>query len=233
MLVITKKFIALEPPLKPDVPYNGDCISDMQELRNTCVEILKETYSKANVETNGAKSITLTGGILRRKIDVVPANWYDTKKYRETKKEYLRGIQIFDKYTKERNTNYPLYNKYLVEKKDKVCNGLFRKVVRLGKNLREDSDNKDVQNISSYDIQALFFNMPNEAYYGAEGIKIVSRLTEYLKNLLNKPDIFSEMLVPDKSRKISDKLSVSQLKCFYNEFSELNELLNKAVLATK
>lgn len=221
LLVITEKFYTLEHPLAASYPYKGDPISDMQELRNACHEILSEAYPVAKIDNTGAKSIRLSGGSLRRDIDVVPANWFNSLLYDKFCQDFLRGVQVFDKNTKERTVNYPFYNQRLIEEKDKTCYRLYRPLIRLAKNLREDSEKREVKEISSYDIQALFYNMPNDSYYVQDDVDIVSSATQYMCSLLKNSAAFSKLYVPDKTRKIADKLSIVQLKAFYTEFYEL------------
>ncbi|MBQ9205142.1 MAG: hypothetical protein IJ158_00330 [Treponema sp.] len=225
LLVITEKFYSLEPPLKPSNPYKGSPTSDMQELRDTCYEILQEAYPVAKIENKGAKSIKIRGGSLRRDIDVVPANWFDSVLYDKYKYDYLRGVQVFDKQTKERTANFPFYNRYLVEQKDNKCQGLYRGLVRLGKTIREDSDNKLVNGISSYDIQALFYSMPDNYYQNMNSNKILLVATSFLDELIKNPNGFANIKVPDGTRKIADKVSLAQLKAFYEEFLELSRFV--------
>ena len=224
LLVITKKFETLEKPQVPKNPYNGNVIEDLVELRARCIEILKNSYSVADI-TKGSKSITISGGSLRRDIDVVPSNWFNSNDYANTGLEYFRSIYILDNEKKERNKNLPFYNKKLMEEKDNETNGLYKGLVRLAKNIRCDADEKVVQDISSYDIQALFYNMPSESFCNLKGLDIVPVATKYLENLVNNESSFNTLIVPDKTRKIVEKMSYEQLILLFSEFSSYNEIL--------
>jgi hypothetical protein len=226
LLVIINKFYSLEPPQVAQSPYKGNTSDDMTELRNSCIKILENAYSVANVDTTGSKSIKVSGGSLRRDIDVVPANWYDSIKYAKFGYDYLRGVQVFNKDTKERTPNYPFLNQHLIEKKDSECNGQYRPLVRLAKTIKADSENKNIQDLSSYDIQALFYSMPTLEYQFVQGLKLITIATSYLKHLVDTPQEFLKLTVPDETRKISEKVTFDSLNAFYNEFSLLSNSIH-------
>ena len=109
LLVIIDKFEIFENSARIRNRYMGDPKEDLTNLRAVCIEILKKSYSVADIEKN-SKSIKISGGSLRRHIDVVPANWYNSEKWYDTEIDYYRGIQIFDNKTKERHKNFPFLN---------------------------------------------------------------------------------------------------------------------------
>ncbi|MFC2471931.1 MAG: hypothetical protein ACFNVI_11110 [Lachnoanaerobaculum gingivalis] len=233
LLVITDKYYSLEKPQIPKSPYNGNPLDDLNELRNVCTEILRDAYSVAKIDTSGAKSITISGGSLRRDIDIVPANWFDSNLYHQYPQyDYLRGIQVYNKEKNSRDTNYPFYNKELLNRKDARTGSLYKSVVRLAKNVRCDSDNKIVQDISSYDIQAIFYHMNDPYFANIQGIDVVPVITKYLKQLIEKPSVYMKLPVPDKTRLISDKVSLHELILLYDEFNEINSKLDHATLHT-
>lgn len=58
---------------------------------------MKRVYYAAEVDNSGAKCITVTGGSLRRDVDVVPALWFDGIDYQNTLRKSDRGVKIYDK----------------------------------------------------------------------------------------------------------------------------------------
>lgn len=230
LLVITKKFETLEKPQKPTNPYNGNPIEDMEELRARCIEILKSTYSVAKVDTTGSKSITLSGGSLRRDIDVVPSNWYNSNKYVKTGIKYYRGIQIYNCKDKQRDKNYPFWNQKLMNDKDAATSGNYKSLVRLAKNIRCDSEIQTVNDISSYDIQALFYHIPSSTICNLKPEDLFFSATKYLENLINNESFFNSLMVPDQTRKIVKKMSYEQLLLLYNEFCEYEDILSQGVV---
>lgn len=233
LLVITDKYYSLEPPQIPSNPYKGNPLDDLNELRAVCVKILRDAYPVAHVDTSGSKSITVSGGSLRRDIDVVPANWFDSNLYaRYPQYDYYRGIQVYNKKENSRDTNYPFYNKELLKRKDECTNHLYKSLVRLAKNIRCDSENKCVQEISSYDIQAIFYHMNDVCFYNINGIDIVPVATKYLEQLLENSSLYLKLPVPDNTRLISDKVSIHELGLLYEEFNEINSSLNHSTFHT-
>ena len=227
LLVITDKYYTLEKPQIPKTPYNGNPLDDLNELRNVCSCILKDSYTCASIDTSGSKSIILSGGSLRREIDIVPANWFYSNLYNQYPQcDYLKGIQVYNKKENTRDTNYPFYNKELLNEKDLKSNYLYKSIVRLAKNVRCDSDNKVVQDISSYDIQAIFYYMNNNCFQNISGIDVVPVMTKYLEQLLENPACYYSLKVPDKTRYIYEKVSLDKLNLLYNEFNEINSKLN-------
>lgn len=93
VLMLIDKFFTVEPPQKPQNPYKGDPIQDMLDLRAEIIEALEQAFPEATVDYSGGKSVSIEGGSLRRKVDVVPANWYNTNQYAETrdKRQDLSG----------------------------------------------------------------------------------------------------------------------------------------------
>ncbi|WP_166667974.1 nucleotidyltransferase domain-containing protein [Orenia marismortui] len=204
LLVIIKKFTTLEPPQKATIPYTGDPVEDLVNLREECYLHLHNAFPEVNVDNTGSKSIALSGGSLKRKVDVVPSNWFDTLKYVETYNECYRGIQILDYFKRERILNTPFYHNKLLEEKDYSCNNNYKKVIRLLKNLKADS-NIDIQ-FSSYDITALMYHMNNSHYRINRSVLVLLKNTkEFLKYILDNERYRNTLYVPDESRKIFDK----------------------------
>lgn len=202
VLVIIDKFVTLQHPLVPANPYKGNPINDLLELRYTSEKHLISAFPKADVDCSGAKAIGLSGGSLRRKVDVVPSNWYDTVEYDRTKQMHYRGIYVLDKYKKERILNTPFYHNYLLDVKDINTAGNFKRVVRLLKTLKADSDN-DIK-LSSYDIVAIAYHMETSKYVtGDKYIRLLKNVYSYLNDLASmSSELRNSIDVPDKSRKI-------------------------------
>lgn len=221
ILVITKKYFALEPPLKPTNPYSGSPNDDLLNLRKECFNILKDKFPKVKIDDSGAKSIALDGGSLKRKVDVVPANWYDTIKYNEERKRHYRGVEILDKYKNERILNTPFYHNELLEIKDKITNQNYKKIVRLLKTLKADSERKI--SFSSYDITAIAYCISNEIYFIEDTpLLLIENILKELKKLVNSKNTM-DLEVPDKSRKIFDKKEkIDGFKVLILELEELH-----------
>lgn len=163
----------------------------------------------------------------------MPSNWFYSNLYKRYPQcSYLKGVQVFDKRKNSRDANFPFYNKELLCRKEKSSNFLYKSLVRLTKNIRCDSEDKNVQNISSYDIQAIFYHMKDECFQNLKGIDIVPVATAFLEQLLKNSNTYNALLVPDETRCISDKLSIKDLSLLYKEFADINSVLDHSTVYT-
>lgn len=156
LLVLIDKFFSLEKPQEPKSPYKGNPLQDLLNLRKESENALEQAFPQAIIDKNGSKSISIEGGSLTRKIDVVPSNWYHTNKYAETNNDIYRGVKILDKSVPCRLANTPFLHNAWIEYKDQQTNGGLRKACRLMKSLKYDTENID---LSSYDIVSIAFNI--------------------------------------------------------------------------
>ncbi|TMU85862.1 hypothetical protein FGG79_11740 [Bacillus sp. BHET2] len=204
ILTIHKSFVTLESPLKPSLPYQGNPVNDLCDLREASFAILKKAFPAADVDNAGAKSIGIQGGSLRRKVDVVPSNWYDTIKYRETRLDYYRGVMVLNYKEKTTLSNTPFYHNKLLDDKDTSAAANFKKIVRLLKTLKADSEHKI--NLSSYDIAALMYHMEDKSYwYSNTPLKLLENSLFFLKRIYEQDVYRNSLLVPDGSRGIFQK----------------------------
>ncbi|MGE7186256.1 hypothetical protein ACQKKK_20485 [Peribacillus sp. NPDC006672] len=241
VLTLHSGFYSLETPQKPTYPYAGDPVKDLCELREECYSILSSAFPAAEVDNSGAKSIGLQGGSLRRKVDVVPSNWYNTNLYNQTKEEYHRGIMVLDYHNKTRLANTPFYHNKLLNDKDLQTATNYKKVVRLLKTLKADSDAKI--NLSSYDIAALMYHQDNSSYLiGQSPLRIITNSLSFLKNVYDNESYRTGLLVPDKSRAIFERATVDDLELMIfevdkvaqdiiNDLSASGNTINKEIVA--
>jgi hypothetical protein len=113
------------------------------------------------VDKSGAKAISLSGGSLQRKVDVVPSHWYDTVRYQFIGLEEERAVSILVKDEGRTMDNLPfLHMKHINDKNVRTWGGT-KKVIRLLKNLKNDSDYASLITLSSYDIASLVWHFPD------------------------------------------------------------------------
>jgi hypothetical protein len=204
LLVITNKFITLESPQVPASPYRGNPLNDLLNLRSEAEGALEKAFPQANIDKCGSKSITIEGGSLTRKVDVVPSNWHNTNKYVETKKDICRGVQILDKSVPGFLVNTPFLHNAWIDYKDDLTGGGLRKACRLMKSLKYDSEKIE---LSSYDIVSIAFNMSDSSLSHPKGseLLILSACLSYCKVLQSDGLLRESILVPDHHRKIFTK----------------------------
>jgi len=239
LLVLTGKYWGIQPPQVPTSPYKGDPIQDMVTLRSDAEKILRGAFPAATIDTSGSKSISLAGGSLTRKVDVVPANWLQTVKYTETKEKFHRGVEVFDSHSKIRIANTPFLHNQWIEYQDRQTQGGLRKAARLLKSLKYDSEGIE---LSSYDLVSIAFNIPAASINRPKGdeLPILNACHEYVTLLSQNPTLRDSINVPDGHRKVFaaghatakgleqlkaelDKLSMDVLRENQRSFRKLSE----------
>lgn len=207
-------------------------IEIIRDVRNKSEEILPINFPKANIDCSGNKSITLSGGSLARKVDIVPAIWFDSLKYQETWQEHDRGVKIYNKSNNEFILNYPFTHIKKINDKDALYTGSLKSVTRLLKNIVADMpDNKKniAKKLSSYDLAAIVYHMgTNLSISKHMKLGLVERVRSHLIFLQNIKQYRESLLVPDESRKIFDNDDkVEALDILTNECSDLAKSIFK------
>ena len=222
LLAITCRFWTLESPQRPTYRYDGDPVRDLKEIRTTACETLRKEFPAAEVDDSGAKSVCISGGSLCRKIDIVPANWFNTNAYAQSLAKRFRAIQILDLKTGERVKNSPFLHNYLIHVRDDATQGGLRKVIRLMKSLKYDSGSI---NLSSYDLAAIGYNMLQDELFtiAGEEIALLTRLKLYLDRVAANDELRWEMSTPDGSRKVfaEGHATLSSLQALQYEVNDL------------
>lgn len=189
---------------------NGSVITDLYMLRLTCESVLTQKFPAATVDKTGAKSIALSGGSLRRKIDIVPAHWHDTAAYQASGQKHDRDVRILDKTVPETIANRPFFYMRKIEEKDIATNGGAKKVIRFLKNLRKDSD-QDIA-LTSYDIASLVWHFDTQLLSQPNYLEVtlIAITQASLHHLVTNRSHTESLYVPDGSRKIIDDPSKYQ-----------------------
>lgn len=124
LLTLTCQFVVVEPPVSVGSPYVGNPIDDLLRLRRGSIATLRAKFPEAEVDESGSKSVSIQGGSLRRKVDVVASNWRDTLKYHFSRQMRDRGVDVLDAKAKTTISNLPL---------PAVCVGWFFHCLRGGR----------------------------------------------------------------------------------------------------
>lgn len=204
VLLLIGKFFTVEPPQKPQNPYKGDPIKDLVGLRAEIIEALERAFPEATVDYSGGKSVSIEGGSLRRKVDVVPANWCNTNQYVEKRDKIYRGVQILDAKKKERLKNTPFLHNAWIDYKDRRTNGGLRKAARLFKSLKYDTESID---LSSYDLVSIAFNVPEAELNVPHGMELALLNSCYAFCTAIDTDVSlrTSLMVPDGHRRIFEE----------------------------
>ena len=200
-----------------DVPNEN-----LLQLKDNCHSNIKTNFPKVNIE-RGAKSLKLTGGSLRRDIDVVPSCWNEKTKPK-------KGIAILNEEENSQVINTPFYHNQLLNQKDEHCKFFYKKAIRLVKNLKadiEEQENKELK-ISSYEITALIYHISNDKFSTLkQNTELVPMLVKEFNLLLSRKDL-KELEVPDGSRKIiKNKETIISLQELIQKLSYILNCLEK------
>lgn len=238
MLIITTPIVLVQTPLSPFASYlpatdTRPMVEILKELRELCEVKLADRYHAETVNCDNSKSITMEGGSLQRKVDIVPSCWFDSIEYQESQNETYRGIKIYDKKNHELISNSPFKHMDLVEQKDKLYNGNLKRLVRLLKNLiadMPDAKNVTARKLSSFDLVSIVYRMDDllECEESAP-LLLVDRLLKQLNRLANNSDLRASEKVPDESRVIFDDDSkVIALSVIRDEVQSLKDAISES-----
>lgn len=208
ILIVTKKYIDYESPAfqsnRYNSPYRGNHIQDLIDIRHNSTKIIEKNFPTVFINKDKPKCIALSGGSLKRDIDLVPSCDWETHEYQRTNFEYHKGIRILDYHKKEKIGNKPFYHNELLRRKDLETNGYYKKAVRLLKNIKEDSDT--TIKFSSYDIAAVLYHMGSvDLNVGNIPLLLVERIYNYMNILILNEVKLKALKVPDESRSIIQK----------------------------
>lgn len=204
------------------VHLGGSPVRDLLDLRASCETALVRAFPAATVNTDGAKSICISGGSLRRTVDVVPAYWFDTATYQATRDKRHRHVMVVNKYTLDTLRNRPFMHMALVNEKDAQSGGGAKKVIRLLKNLINDSD-YDIK-LTSYDVTCLvwYFDSVAMSLPVEREIGLLDVALRHLRYFAVNDRVALELGAPDGSRKILDEPSKFQsLRYLTSDLEEL------------
>lgn len=187
-------------------PMADTPLSRLRRLRSRCETILTCAYPAANVDTSGAKSITLSGGSLRRKVDVVPSHWHDTIHYQASAQEHERAVSILVKDANRTMDNLPFIHMERINAKDIGTWGGTKKTIRLLKNLKSDSDFDSLISLSSYDIASLVWHFPDSSLQVVDSkeLALLAAAKLHLTWCAANKAAVMELPTPDGTRKIID-----------------------------
>ncbi len=202
LLTVEKRFCVLELPNKATFLYQGDPVADLRQIRRTAISVLKGAYPAAKVDETGSKAINISGGSLRRKIDVIASDWWHTVEYVQEGHKHWLGIEILDNDKGTRIPNKPFLHNKRIEDRDEAMNGGLRKLIRLLKSLKYDSD--EAIDISSYDIAGIVYNIFDDWLISRPGqdLMLIQKCHTYLHYLLIDASVRTSIEVPNGTRKV-------------------------------
>lgn len=228
MLIIVTNPVNIELPkiepnsYSPSQDQRG-LLNIAKDVRSKSEAILPKNFPKAEVDCSGNKSIALEGGSLQRKVDIVPAVWFDSIKYQKSGLESDRGVKVYSKLDHELILNYPFRHIKMINDRDRLYFGNLKCVIRLLKNMIADMPDykkRVAKNLSSYDLAGIAYHMDQDLSVPTYmRLALIEKTRSHL-SILNSVKPYRDTLdVPDGSRKIFNS----------NEKSEALEILTKEI----
>jgi len=202
LLTVEQRFHEVQPPNKPVSPYQGDTVADLRQLRHTAASTLRAAYPAAVVDVSGSKAVKISGGSLRREIDVIASNWWHTVEYHRERQKHWLGIEILDSNQGIRIPNKPFLHNKLIQDRDGSVSGGLRKVIRLLKSMKYDSDEKI--DLSSYDIAGIAYNAPDHQLISrpSQDLLLVKNCQTYLHELIYDRNRRESLNTPNRMRRV-------------------------------
>jgi len=209
LLVIEGTYLSVEPCPNSQKTYSnytgrGTLVDDVLYLRQKSVEVLKARYWGAKVDATPAKSIELSEGAFRRKVDVVPSHWHDSADYQQSLHDVYRGVTIINRHTREETQNFPFLYMAHIDVKNNATAGGTKMSIRLAKNVKNDTST-DIK-LSSYDIGALMYHCPQAyiQYSPGRDLQILTGTERWFYELSNNKLMAMSLVTPDNTRNIID-----------------------------
>jgi hypothetical protein len=225
LLALHGGFVSLDPGAPNPSPWTGNQIGELSALRRDSATVLTNEFPAAQVDSSSGKAISIEGGSLRRKVDVIVGNWWETELYKKYGAKIAHGIVIIDTRAPTLIWNKPFWHNYEIDQKDKKTGGL-RKVIRLLKTLKYDAD-PEVK-MSSYDIASVAWNMQDSALTVSAYAytQLATNARDELKRFIDNDSTRNSLKVPNGTRVVfgSDGATLDGLR---NLHRELDDLINR------
>lgn len=227
ILVLTNRVLTYNPNGSRAEYYTATNLSakeDVQLIREHSESILASAFPAATIDSDGGKSIGVSGGSLARKIDIVPAYWHDDIEYQRTMDKTFRTVCIVHKKTGDIIKNMPFLHIARINEKERVSSSGAKKIIRLLKSLRGDSE--PAIDLSSYDIASLVWHFDSDSMVVSpeKDLTLVAIARDNLEYFVNNPQSAAALDSPDGTRKIlNEPKKFSALNRLYAEVNELAE----------
>ena len=205
--------------------YKGNSLQDLRDLRRSDEIIMTNWYQ--NCDTNKAKAVHIYNTDLHRDVDIVASAWFDSVDYviNEHDEKY-RGVAVYDKKKDEQEQpSYPFLSISNINMRSSETGGRLKKMIRFLKNVRTDSDIKI--DLTSFDINAVCYDIPIEAYRDMHYLDMVYLLWKRMYDMLKDEKLARKLLSVDRTEYVFIKKpeKLQELKKLENEVWHIYEAL--------
>ncbi len=175
-------------------------LSDLRSLRIDSERILDSNYSYVDVTKPKSIKVSLTNP--KREVDVVIANWYKNANFYIKDDKTMLGIKVFVKgetavQDKELAPDYPFLSIARINGKDSEVNGRLKKMIRFLKTLKYDSDYTFNIKLSSFDFNAICYEIDASKYRNKDYLDLVTVVYNQLNSLANNPNHRNNLMSVD------------------------------------
>lgn len=162
--------------------YQGNSLEDLRSIRLESENILYWKYDICDL--THPKAIKITNQNLHRDVDIVVASWYDdVDSILNDQKIPYRGIQVYDKVANNISTpDYPFLSIDRINERSANTGGRLKRMIRFLKNVKVDSKNSI--GISSFDINAICYNIAPYNYNNLHYLELVEVVCNQLYKIV-------------------------------------------------
>ncbi|MFH6942602.1 hypothetical protein [Flavobacterium sp. FlaQc-50] len=205
--------------------YQGNQMSDLRSLRIKSENVLSKAYK--DVDISKPKAICVNVKSPLRNVDVVTAVDYKTVNYMKKDVEYRKGIQIYDKEKDSKlPLEYPFWSIKRINERDIITDRRLKKMIRFLKNIK--SDGKKIIGrkplISSFDINAICYNIPVIKYQYLHYLELVPVLYQQISKIIDDEDFRNNLKSVDGEEFIfkDNQGKVEELQFLKNAVEKIN-----------
>lgn len=218
-------------------------LSDLRNLRIDSERILNSYY--LHVDNSKPKSIKVSVTNPKREVDVVIANWYKNANFYIKDDKTMLGIKVFVKgdtpgQDKELAPDFPFLSIARINGKDSEVNGRLKKMIRFLKTLKYDSDYTDNIKLTSFDFNAICYEIDASKYRDKDYLDLVTVVYNQLKSLANNPIHRNSLMSVDGYEAIfknpdgsENTEKVQSLKIIITEIESVMSDINEETLKAK
>lgn len=205
--------------------YSGDSSQDLRDIRTKSENKMKATYYKC--DTTKPKCIAIANQNLHRDVDIVVAAWHKTYEGIRDGVSKKNSIRVYDKDLDDvGRVESPFVSIERINTKDSSVNGRLKKMIRFIKTLKYDS--QKLIDLSSFEINAICFNIETSKYSGKAFYDLVPVLAQEFAKIVTDTSYRDNIMSVDGSEPIfkgKEKKS-GPIAQMYLEIDELLKDLN-------
>lgn len=214
--------------------YQGDQLSDLGVLRKKTEDVLKNAYQEVNIKKPKAVCVMMQNP--KRNIDVVTAVYYKPVSFMKSNEGYKKGIQVYDKdLDKKLPAEFPFWSIERIQIRNIEVSGRFKKMIRFMKNVKFDTASSLGRklNISSFDINAICYNIKPATYNTTHYLGLVGVLYNEIMMLIVNEDYRNALKSIDGQEFIFRGKDASKLQDLLILKDEIDSILGDIEQQTK